>query len=439
MLSGKEIEFIIENSNANTSKLLLGASKYPDVDVKLCVNCIESRQKIASKLPNWHSNPALVYPFPLSAEQCSSEATGEYKKSVIKGIISGCREECTPAVAGRSKPNGLNLCCGADLTGGMGVDSWFLSQLCSSFHYFERNSELCRATEYNFRKLDASNIAVHNIEIDNENISHLPGAPYDFIFIDPARRSKTDKANKVISLQDYEPNLIELKEKLFQQAPIIVAKVSPMADIKLNLNLLPETGEIHIVSVDNECKELLFILKRDKREEEPKIIATNISSKRTASETVSRNGEESLISKSKIFEFSFAEEDGAKSTFSTQLGSYLYEPNKSILKAGAFKLVSERFNAPKLAPSTHLYTSDSLIEEFPGKIYLVEECIPFSKKTIKEVASKYPKADLTARNFPLDTNAVKKLSGIKDGGEKHIFATTLNSSEKIIIIASLRK
>ena len=418
MLSGKEIEFIIENGNANTSKLLLGAKKHPDLNVKLCVNCIESRQKIASKLPNWYANPALVYPFPLSAEQCSSEATGSYKKELLNNILKRQGNKSSERTISTQNTDSIT---GADLTGGMGVDSYFLSQICTSFHYFERNEELCKATEYNFEKLGADNIEVHNIEIDGNNIPQLPGAPYDFIFIDPARRSKTDKADKVISLKEYEPNLIELKEELFKQAPIIVAKVSPMADIKLNLNLLPETEEIHIISVDNECKELLFVLKREKRGIEPKIIATNISSK------------------SKNFEFSLTEEDGAKATFATQLGNYLYEPNKSILKSGAFKLVSERYGIAKIAQSTHLYTSNALIEEFPGKIYLVEECIPFSKKTIKEVASKYPKADLTARNFPLDTNAVKKLSGIKDGGEKHIFATTLNSGEKIIIIASLRK
>lgn len=418
MLSGKEIEFIIENGNANTSKLLLGAKKHPDLNVKLCVNCIESRQKIASKLPNWYANPALVYPFPLSAEQCSSEATGSYKKELLNNILKRQDNKSSERTISTQNTDSIT---GADLTGGMGVDSYFLSQICTSFHYFERNEELCKATEYNFEKLGAYNIEVHNIEIDGNNIPQLPDAPYDFIFIDPARRSKTDKAGKVISLKDYEPNLIELKEELFKQAPIIVAKVSPMADIKLNLNLLPETEEIHIISVDNECKELLFVLKREKRGIEPKIIATNISSK------------------SKNFEFSLTEEDGSKATFATQLGNYLYEPNKSILKSGAFKLVSERYGIAKLAQSTHLYTSNALIEEFPGKIYLVEECIPFSKKTIKEVASKYPKADLTARNFPLDTNAVKKLSGIKDGGEKHIFATTLNSCEKIIIIACLRK
>ena len=441
MLTQKDIEFIIENEGADTSKLLLGASKYPDVNVKLCVNCIESRQKIKSKLPQWYSNPALAYPFPLSAEQCSSEATGRYKMEVMEEIVTNYkREDASREISG------------ADLTGGMGVDSYYLSGLCKGgFHYFERNSELCKATEYNFKQLGACNIEVCNAELTKENIAQLLPEGLDFIFIDPARRSKADKSSKVISLQDYEPNLIELKGQLFSQAPVIMAKVSPMADIKLNLKLLPETTEVHIVSVDNECKELLFILanRDDSR------IATNKPQNGDCNEPeINGEGENGTLGECVIiktvnikprqngrecFSFTFDQEERAMVKYANKVGNFLYEPNKSILKAGAFKLVSERFNAHKLAPSTHLYTSEALIEEFPGKIYLVEECIPFSKKTIREVASKYPKADLTARNFPLDTNAVKKLSGIKDGGEKHIFATTLNSGEKIIIIASLRK
>ncbi len=428
MLTQKEIEFIIENAGADTSKLLLGASRYPDINLKLCVNCIESRQKIASKLPDWHANHTLVYPFPLSAEQCSSQTTGKYKRELMANLLQQKKAA--------TEDGTIN---GADLTGGMGADSYYLSGLCKGkgvFHYFERNSELCKATQYNFKQLEAGNIEVCNAELTKENIAQLLPERLDFIFIDPARRSKSDKSAKVISLDEYEPNLIELQEELFKHTPAILAKVSPMADIKLNLKLLPNTTGIHIVSVDNECKEVLFLIERSgsKRQFEKSsdipITAVNIRSKK---------GDNSPGCIMDTFTFTFAQEEEAAVTFATRIGKYLYEPNKSLLKSGAFKLPCERYGVEKLAASTHLYTSDLLSEEFPGKIYSVEECIPFSKKSIKAVASKYPKADLTARNFPLDTNAVKKLSGIKDGGEKHIFATTLNRGEKIIIIASLRK
>ena len=413
MLNTKEIEFIVENAKSNTSKILLGASKYPDINVKLCVNCIESRQKIATKLPNWHANTSLVYPFPLSAEQCSSEITGKYKSELISKILQenqGVRSDSCQII-------------GADLTGGMGVDSYYLSANTKKFHYFERNSELCRATEYNFQQLGINNIDVHNLEIDSSNISQLPGAPFNFIFIDPARRSKANKESKVISLQDYEPNIIELKEELFKIAPTILVKVSPMADIKLNLSLLPETAEIHIVSVDNECKELLFLLQPTKNSPVT-VTAVNLSSKGKEPQSI---------------KYTQAQEEDAIPHLTGVIGKYLYEPNKSVLKAGAFKLISQQFGCSKLAISTHLYTSNELIEKFPGKIYSIENTVPFSKKSIKEIAAKNPYADLSARNFPLDTNALKKLSGIKDGGDKHIFATTLSNGEKVMIIANINK
>ncbi len=450
MLTQKEIEFIIENAKADTTKLLLAAKRYPDINVKLCISCIESRKKLASKLPDWYAKHTLVYPFPLSAEQCSSEATGQYKKHLMATILKNKSHNAPTETLSSQSETGEPLLTepattsirtinGADLTGGMGVDSYYLSGLCKGkgkFHYFERNSELCKATQYNFKQLGADNIEVCNAELTKENIAQLLPEGLDFIFIDPARRSKSDKSAKVISLDEYEPNLIELQEELFRHTPTILAKVSPMADIKLNLNLLPETTGIDIVSVDNECKEVLFLLERRGSKEQFKkisdipITAVNIRSKKGS------NFHDCIMD---TFTFTFAQEEEAAITFAGKIGKYLYEPNKSLLKSGAFKLPCERYGIEKLAASTHLYTSDLLLEEFPGKIYSVEESIPFSKKSIKAVASKYPKADLTARNFPLDTNAVKKLSGIKDGGEKHIFATTLNSGEKIIIIASLRK
>ncbi len=418
MLSEKDIEFIIGNRNADTSKLLLGASKYPEVNVKLCVNCIESRQKIASKLPMWYANPELAYPFPLSAEQCSSEATGEYKRQIAFQLLQRLHTGCSNLEEAH-----LN---GADLTGGMGVDTYYLSQLFGSFHYFERNSELCMATRYNFQKLEAEKIELHNLEINGNNISQLPGAPFDFIFIDPARRSRSDKSSKVISLQEYEPNIVELKDELFKVAPIVLVKVSPMADIKLNLSLLPQTSQIHIVSVDNECKELLFVLQSGSTQSYDSVGITTVN--------LSSKGREP-----QFFRYTLGEEECAQSIFASKTGKYLYEPNKSLLKGGAFKLPCSKFGVTKLATSTHLYTSDDPVMEFPGKIFEIQEVVEFNKKNMKKLASEYPHADISARNFPLDTNALKKMSGIKDGGERHLFATTLNNGEKVVIIASVRR
>ena len=187
-----------------------------------------------------------------------------------------------------------------------------------------------------------------------------------------------------------------------------------MADIKLNLKYLPNTRAIYIVTVDNECKELLFLLDREHSGSEPSI-------------TVVQKDDVTLL---------LSEEEAATATYTNTLGKYLYEPGKGMLKAGAYKLISERYSCQKLAVSTHLYTSDEEIANFPGKTFIIEETIPFNKKTLKEVAKRFPKAGLTARNFPMDTNALKKLSGIKDGGSNHIFSVTLHNGEKVLIITS---
>jgi hypothetical protein len=242
-----------------------------------------------------------------------------------------------------------------------------------------------------------------------------------------------------------------------------------MADIKLNLKLLPNTTAVHIVSVDNECKELLFVIEATANaaskaaslydipitavnlksaKAEPQTANTQTSNTQTAephtanTHTVNTQTANTQTADSRCmtsFTFSFTQEEQASVIYAVQVGEYLYEPNKSILKGGAFKLLSEKYNLKKLAPSTHLYTSNQEVDDFPGKIFKVEESTPFNKKTIKQIASQYPKADITARNFPLDTNALKKLSGIKDGGDRHIFATTLGNGEKVIVIARNRK
>ncbi len=482
MLTQNEIEFIQQNAASDTNRLLLGASKFEGINVNLCVNCIEARKKLAGKLPLWHDNTELAYPFPLSAEQCSSQHTAEYKKELIAQILQKDISNLHPDSAVTA----------ADLTGGMGVDSFYLSQLSDEFHYFERNEELCRATEYNFGKLGAHNVMFHNCEINPQNIAEIleniaqhithsdnintaekyceerQSKPLDFIFIDPARRSKTDKATKVISLQDYEPNILELKQILFNYTKYILVKVSPMADIKLNLELLPETSAIHVVSVDNECKELLFLLEspqpgeQTQRENKPAInnnqeeitsikylhnipiTAVNISSKRKQpTADISSSGRESIENSQQEknslqkYCFTFQEEEQAQAVFTSNVHQYLYEPNKSLLKAGAFKSLSGRYKVEKLAPSTHLYTSKELITDFPGKVFKVEQVVDFNKKAIKNLAKEYPHADLSARNFPLNTNELKKLSGIKDGGKHHIFAVTLTDGSRKIIVTSI--
>ena len=396
------------------TRLLLG--KAPSgVNLPLCAKCIQARAKMKVKAPLWWENWSLAYPFSVSVEQGSSQTTALLKQRIIKELFNNlpdrdARCNNTPD----SNPCGIIT---ADLTGGMGIDSYFISQIASTHYYFERTTELCEATEYNFAQLGTGNIVVSNRDVtanDCAVLKELAQKDISLVYIDPARRTAT--GDKAILLQDYEPNVIELQEHLFAISQYVLIKVSPMADIKLNLKYLPNTRAVYIATVDNECKELLFLLDREHSGAEPVI------------NVVQKDNVTLLLS----------EEEAAAATYTSTLGKYLYEPGKGMLKAGAYKLISEKYGCQKLAVSTHLYTSDEEIADFPGKTFIIEETVPFNKKTLKEVAKRFPKADLTARNFPMDTNALKKLSGIKDGGSNHIFAVTLHNGDKVLVITSVK-
>ena len=405
MLTEKDIEFIKENAEADVTRLLLG--KAPEgVNLQLCAKCIQARAKMKIKAPLWWENFALAYPFSVSVEQGSSQTTALLKQRIIKELFNNLPDSDTPCSIKT-----------ADLTGGMGIDSYFISQIATTHYYFERTKELCEATEYNFSQLGATNIIVSNRDVTADGcavLKELAQKEISLVYLDPARRTAT--GDKAILLQDYEPNVLDLQEYLFAISRFVLIKVSPMADIKLNLKYLPNTRTVYIVTVDNECKELLFLLDREHSGSEPLI------------DVVQKDDVTLLLS----------EEEAATATYTSNLGKYLYEPGKGMLKAGAYKLISERYRCRKLAVSTHLYTSDEEINDFPGKTFCIEEVIPFNKKSLKEVAKRFPKADLTARNFPMDTNALKKLSGIKDGGSHHIFAVTLHNGEKVLIITSVK-
>ena len=309
MLTEKDIEFIKANEGADVTRLLLGKAP-AGVNLQLCAKCIQARAKMKIKAPLWWENWSLAYPFSVSVEQGSSQTTALLKQKVIKELLS----------EGDSNPDSIIT---ADLTGGMGIDSYFISQIASTHFYFERTAELCEATEYNFAQLGASNITVSNRDVTADDcavLKELAQKNVSLVYIDPARRTAT--GDKAILLQDYEPNVIDLQDHLFAISRYVLVKVSPMADIKLNLKYLPNTRAIYIVTVDNECKELLFLLDREHSGSEPSI-------------TVVQKDDVTLL---------LSEEEAATATYTNTLGKYLYEPGKGMLKAGAYKLISERYS-----------------------------------------------------------------------------------------------
>lgn len=381
--------FIKEHATDDTTRLLLSASRYPDIDMSFAVEQILARRQIKDKLPSWYVNDYLVFPAKIAAEQCSSEQMAMYKQRLVS--------------------EDAHLC---DLTGGLGIDSYFFSRKVKHVTYIERFGKYCEAARSNFNSLGASNIQV--LEGDaTELITSLPST--DVFYIDPARRGEGNK--RVFALSDCEPNLPELLPELFRHAPKIVAKLSPMADIQLTLGLLPHTTEVHVLSVKNECKELLFVIERDAEVVSPEIQCVNFTT----------DGSE------ETFCFTYPEEQTAVSGLCTGVGTYLYEPNASLLKAGAFKIVAERLEIKKLQVSSHLYTSDVWVANFPGRTFKVETILPFNGKLCKNLSKDMPQANITVRNFPLSVEELRKRIKVTDGGTTYLFATTLTDGEKVLI------
>lgn len=425
----KTISFILEHAEEESTQLLLSASRYPGVDMNRAATAIEARKKIVYKVPLWHTYPELIYPTSLSVEQCSSQTTAEYKMRFV--------------------PEGSTI---ADLTGGLGVDCSFMALRAEKCLYMERDPRLYEAAQHNFKVLGLENITITNgdcreylkrftepneeltaidkeLEGANEELSETKERGkrgFDLIYLDPARRSQT--SSRVFSIKEYEPDLIELSDALLRAAKQVLVKLSPMVDISATLGEVPCVKEVHVLSINNECKELLLLMSGSGELLPPEAVPIHAVELSRVGKLHPTHGKESR------FTFTIKEEKIAQCPIATP-GRYLHQPGRAILKAGAFKLSCVRFGISKIATSTHLYTSDTLIEGFPGKSFSIERIIPFNKEGIRTISREYPFINCVALNFPIDTNALKQRLKIRDGGNLHLFATTLASGEKVMIIS----
>jgi 16S rRNA G966 N2-methylase RsmD len=353
--------------------------------LKLVVNQAVFNQTLVSKIPEWQDAQYLIAPPKISLEQCSSQITAEYKASKVSGNI------------------------GLDMTGGLGVDSYFFSKKFKNFFHNEINLNLSKIVKYNFEKLGIENVKFGNIKAEQYDFSE----PIDFIYLDPARRDNANR--KMVSLKDCLPNLLEIKEKLLQNAGIVMVKYSPMLDIKDSLLLLRHVNEVIVLAEKNEVKELVFILKKD-LESDPIINCVNLGSGQSE------------------FCFKYSEENELNIAFKDPQG-FLYEPNATIMKAGGFKSVSTVFNINKIASNSHLYSSETCILDFPGRVFEIEVICDFDKKNIKRLL-KTDKANVAVRNFPYSPDEIKKQLGLKDGGDKYIFFTENQKKKKMVLICN---
>ena len=376
-------QFIEEHLNDDVRELALKYSN-AEVNMALALRQIEARQLLKKKVPSWSDNPDLLFPAHLSVEQCSSEATALYKAALLQGDTF------------------------ADLTGGLGVDCFFISQHFKEATYVEVNPELCELAKHNFSSLQVS-ITIQN-ESSEAYLSHCESK--DCFFIDPARRDLYGR--KTVSIADCTPNVVKLQDLLLQKAKLVMVKLSPMLDISKALEELKHVSEIHVVAVANECKELLFIMERD-FEEEPVITCVNLQTKQPK------------------VRYRYGEERIPTMTLCTTPQAYLYEPNAALMKAGCFDYLSQHYGVHQLHRNSHLFTSEQLIPDFPGRIFAVDGWAPYNKKTKQTLLAGVEKASISTRNFPLSVADLRKSLKIADGDEIYLFATTVSNGQLLII------
>ena len=436
-------DFIRQHQDDDVRQLAFLASKYPEVDMPFALDQIRGRKMARVKLPRWASLEGIIYPPHISMEQCSSESTALYKAELAARLLA------LPVSSSFSEEIGF-----VDLTGGFGVDfSYIAARLGVKSMYVERQAHLCEAAKENFERLGLKNAIVKNgdgIEVlhsflpkkdDAASADDSLGIIYDqplsllktklglkIIFIDPARRD--DAGNKVVSLKDCTPDVTVLQEEMLSKADYVIIKLSPMLDWHRAISELSYVREVHIISVNNECKELLLVLS-----------ARNLGDM----EASSADGEVKHAGNLRIYCIndaqSFVCDESDMETSSVKIApstleemQYLYEPNASLMKAGCFGVLSGRYDARMLSKNSHLFVSQAPIEAFPGRSFRIIAISSFNKKELKRHLSGITKANIATRNFPLSVAELRKRLKLKDGGETYIFATTLSNESHVLVI-----
>ena len=366
------LEFIRIHANEDVRQLAFLGKKNPEVDMAYALDQIAGRQKARIKIPSWAATDGIVYPPHISMEQCSSEQTARYKAKI----------------AGK----GTRI---VDLTAGFGVDMAFMSAGFKEAVHVEQQSQLCAISSENYKRLGLHHIQV----ICSDGVTYLHQMEHaDLIFIDPARRDQ--HGGRTYGIADCTPNVLEIIDEMLEKADRVMIKLSPMLDWQKAVSDVGHVSEVHIVSIGNECKELLLVVEK---EDKPfQVFCVNDDS---------------------VFSYHPNDEIGDFCP-QTESYNYLYEPNASVMKAGCFNLISKHFGISQPDANSHLYLSDKMIEGFPGRGFVIERICTMNKRELKEALTGIDKANIATRNFPLSVADLRKRLKLKDGGEVYIFATT---------------
>ena len=382
--------FIAQNKDADVRALAL--SKVPaGIDLYFCLQQIEGKQIAQKKLPSWAKTEGVLYPPKLSLEQCSSEQTALYKQQLVVRLLPKERQNMV------------------DLTGGFGIDFSFLAKQFEEADYVETNEQLCETAQHNFPLLGHTKARVHNRSCE-DFIDEM--GEFCLIYLDPSRRDSDGR--KVVALSDCSPNIETLQDKLLDHAPIVIVKLSPMLDIQDTLRRMSDVCEVHVISVGGECKEVLLVLSREKKDKLC-FYCVNITAQTQSFCTKSRDAEPVIAS---------------------QLERFLYEPNASILKAGVQNALCQTYDVKKLHPFSHLFVSSHFIEDFPGRTFLIEDYCNFAKKDLKRMLEGIDQCNLTVRNFPTTVAELRKRLKLREGGNIYLFATTLSDGSHALLRCS---
>ena len=386
-MNDKTRNFIEQNLDADIRQLALKGCRDKDVDIDVAIRQIAGRQTARRKLPSWAALDGILYPPHLNMEQCSSEQTARYKARICS-----------------SHPSSKSL---VDLTGGFGVDFAFMSEAIDEATYVERNSELFAISSANMKILapKAKCLNEDGLEVLHR-LDHV-----SMIFMDPARRDH--HGARTYGISDCTPNVLEIKDELLQKADVVMLKLSPMLDWHKAISDLGEQyiKEVHIVSVQNECKELLIVMQQQPAEP-PTVYCVNDDS---------------------VFSYHPSSISSNHISHHSSL-IYLYEPNASIMKAGCFAEIEQAFEVSQLAPNSHLFASDQAIADFPGRIFRVTAVTSMNKQELKQALKDIRQANIAVRNFPMSVADLRKRLKLSEGGNDYIFATTLTEGKKVLII-----
>ena len=428
IMNDKTREFVAMHRDEDVRELALKAKRVEGLDLSLALDQIAGWQIANKKLPQWASCEGIIYPPHISMEQCSSQFTAQYKSEIAQTLLAAAAtvranvsysSESDTLVAKRAM---------VDLTGGFGVDFSYLARGFNQATYVERQRHLCDLAEHNMAALGLDQARI----VCGDGVEYLRQMdPVDFIYLDPTRRD--EHGARTYAIEDCMPNVLELRDLLLAKSQCTLVKLSPMLDWrKAVADFDGAVREVHIVATSNECKELLLVLGRPAQANARDGVDGAGSHRRLAPHVFCVNDDQRI------------DYDSAAYTQGLRIGgkplpeakNYLYEPNASIMKAGCFDLVEERFGVTQIGPSSHLFVSEQQIADFPGRGFAIEAVGSMNKKDTKRLLNGVKQANIAVRNFPLTAPQLRKKLKLADGGTVYLFGTTMQGGDHVLLRTS---